>query len=314
MFTKKDCEIDSMKYLPPLGLSKHCTLSFEFMSESRAELHFDNFKRRNFFKTDLDKLFKFISEADLMTRLQNISSNEKGKTFCEVHDKAIELCVLLHKPRSSSNKKPKWLNSPIERKIRCKEEAWNRYRARKTPSRRSRYLRARNDATNSIRRTKYEYEKRVALDTKISSKHFWRHVRDRTKVKEELTRVKTLTGDSTRNDSETAEEMNRAFSGVYVREAQTDELPTPNREYNGDVKSNIVLNRKKLMKMKKLKTGKACGPDGISRIRRNLFIHKARIPARRFSSSISQHFKMFPPFASNEGYTASGLCYQSDGA
>ena len=52
---------------------------------------------------------------------------------------------------------------------------------------------------------------------------------------------------------------------------------------------------------------------GISRIRRNLFIHKARIPARRFSSSISQPYKMFPPFASNEGYSASGLRYQSDG-
>ena len=51
----------------------------------------------------------------------------------------------------------------------------------------------------------------------------------------------------------------------------------------------------------------------ISRIRRNLFIHKARIPARRFSSSMYQHFKMFPPFASNEGYSASGLRYQSDG-
>ena len=53
--------------------------------------------------------------------------------------------------------------------------------------------------------------------------------------------------------------------------------------------------------------------DPFSRIRRNLFIHKARIPARRFSSSTSQHFKMFPPFASNEGYSASGLRYQSDG-
>ena len=57
-----------------------------------------------------------------------------------------------------------------------------------------------------------------------------------------------------------------------------------------------------------------CGCFMISRIQRNLFIHKARIPARRFSSSISQHFKMFPPFASNEGYTASGLRYESDGA
>ena len=77
--------------------------------------------------------------------------------------------------------------------------------------------------------------------------------------------MKTPSEDLTKNDGETAEEMNRAFNGVYVRETQTDELPTPNREYNGDVKSNIILNRNKLMKkMKKLKTGKAYGPDGVS--------------------------------------------------
>ena len=36
-------------------------------------------------------------------------------------------------------------------------------------------------------------------------------------------------------------------------------------------------------------------------------------PDRRFSSSTSQHFKMFPPFASSEGHSASGVRYQSDG-
>ena len=36
-------------------------------------------------------------------------------------------------------------------------------------------------------------------------------------------------------------------------------------------------------------------------------------PDRRFSSSTSQHFKMFLPFASSEGYSASGVRYQSDG-
>ena len=36
-------------------------------------------------------------------------------------------------------------------------------------------------------------------------------------------------------------------------------------------------------------------------------------PDRQFSSSTSQHFKMFPPFASSEGYSASGVRYQSDG-
>ena len=36
-------------------------------------------------------------------------------------------------------------------------------------------------------------------------------------------------------------------------------------------------------------------------------------PDRRFSSSISQHFKMSPPFASSEGVSASGDRLQSDG-
>ena len=45
----------------------------------------------------------------------------------------------------------------------------------------------------------------------------------------------------------------------------------------------------------------------------NLFIHIARNPDRRFSSSKSQHFKMSPPFASSEGVSASGDRLQSDG-
>ena len=36
-------------------------------------------------------------------------------------------------------------------------------------------------------------------------------------------------------------------------------------------------------------------------------------PDRRFFSSTSQHFKMFPPFASSEGHSASGVRYESDG-
>ena len=48
----------------------------------------------------------------------------------------------------------------------------------------------------------------------------------------------------------------------------------------------------------------------VSRIRRNLFIHIARFSAKRISSSIYQHFKIPPPFASNEGYTASGTRYR----
>ena len=51
----------------------------------------------------------------------------------------------------------------------------------------------------------------------------------------------------------------------------------------------------------------------LSRIRRNLFIHIARIPIGDSPRVHPNIFKMSPPFASSEGYSASGVRYQSDG-
>ena len=51
----------------------------------------------------------------------------------------------------------------------------------------------------------------------------------------------------------------------------------------------------------------------FSRIRRNLFIHIARIPIGDSPRVHPNIFKMSPPFASSEGYSASGVRYQSDG-
>ena len=45
----------------------------------------------------------------------------------------------------------------------------------------------------------------------------------------------------------------------------------------------------------------------------NLFIHIARIPIGDSPRVHPNIFKMSPPFASSEGYSASGVRYQSDG-
>ena len=46
---------------------------------------------------------------------------------------------------------------------------------------------------------------------------------------------------------------------------------------------------------------------------KNLFIHIARIPIGDSPRVHPNIFKMSPPFASSEGYSASGVRYQSDG-
>ena len=72
-------------------------------------------------------------------------------------------------------------------------------------------------------------------------------------MKDQITRVKDTNSKSTKNDSETAEVMNKAFNSVYVKETQISDLPTFNNDYNGDFISDIALSRGKLLKkMKKL--------------------------------------------------------------
>ena len=159
---------------------------------------------------------------------------DRWETFCDIYNKGVELCVPLHRPRSNNQTHPKWMNRQVRSKIEKKKEAWQSYRERKTPLRRRLYTVARNDATSSVRKAKYEHEKRVAKDVLDNSKHFWRYTRNKTRVNEVVTKVRNNEGVLTKNDTETAEVMNEAFNSVYVREDQSNVLPALQNNYQGN--------------------------------------------------------------------------------
>ena len=262
VFTKNGNDIENLRYLSPLGKSKHSVLAFDFITDSDINVGAGELPRKNFLKADVDRLKEFFTDEEFASKFLNKPFREKWKIFKEIYDKAVELFVPVYIPGPKSNSKPKWLTSPVIAKIRSKEKAWRRYRARKTPRRRQEYIRARNIATAAVRRAKYEYEKKVALDAKTDCKRFWSYTRSKTKVKEEVKRVRKEDGNLTIDDKESAEVLNSAFNKVFVRETENEELPSIDRNYNGTVISSIRLSREKLLK--NLKVNKACGPDGIS--------------------------------------------------
>ena len=83
----------------------------------------------------------------------------------------------------------------------------------------------RNNATFECRKAKKAFERKIALDAKEDTKHFWSYARSKTKFKKQVSRVQREDGSLITTDQETAEVMNGAFSSVFVREDPGEDIP-----------------------------------------------------------------------------------------
>ncbi|XP_076038458.1 uncharacterized protein LOC143023740 [Oratosquilla oratoria] len=263
IFTKKECEVEDLEYLAPLGLSKHAVLSFKFISETNALLEEDRTMKLNYHKADKMKMKHLFGEIEWKELLRGKTTGEKWNTFKEKYNQIIKECVPTYKAPSKS-RKPKWMTRRVLNALDKKEAAWQRYRARKTPRRRQIYNHIRNKATEEVRKAKFVFEKNVANNAKDNSKHFWAYVRSKTNVKERVPSLRKADGNLTQSDNEAAQTMNEAFNSVFIGEdgAEIPETnPTNQSQEINDVHITAAEVRKKL---EALDANKAPGPDGIS--------------------------------------------------
>lgn len=83
-------------------------------------------------------------------------------------------------------------------KIGEKEDAWIRYKQRRSRARYADYCRKRNSATWAVREAKYHYEMELSVEVKTNPRALYAYVRSKTKIKEEVHRLKHLTVPSLR--------------------------------------------------------------------------------------------------------------------
>ncbi|KAK3875681.1 hypothetical protein Pcinc_019464 [Petrolisthes cinctipes] len=81
------------------------------------------------------------------------------------HCNIIESCVPLQST-SGTNLKPKWMTRRVRNRIREKEDAWIRYRQRRSRARYATYCRKRNYATSAVKEAKYNFEKKLSDESK----------------------------------------------------------------------------------------------------------------------------------------------------
>lgn len=264
IFTKKECEIEDIKYAAPLGLSKHAVMTFTFIAETTARQQEDKIVKLNYHKADLRKMRQLLREVKWEELFNGKSPQEKWNIFKEIYHRITKECIPTY-AQIQRKRRPKWMTRRAMNAIDKKEAAWQRYRARKTPLRRQLYNAARNKASEEARKAKYSYEVQVATDAKDNPKHFWGYVRSKTSVKERVPNMRKTDGSLTQSDEESAQTMNEAFNDVFIEEEEEPPTLDQNRNYRGQEIGGIHISVERVKKkLEALNSDKSPGPDGIS--------------------------------------------------
>ena len=116
---------------------------------------------------------------------------EKYEILVGIITNLVDLYVPVPKVKCKLAKpKAKWMTKDVMKQIYEKEKAWKRLKARKTNLRIIRYRQMRNVVTSMVRAAKKAFEEQLCKDIKGNPKHFWSFIRSKTKVKENITKVR----------------------------------------------------------------------------------------------------------------------------
>ena len=145
-------------------------------------------------------------------------------------DSAIDSHVPMKKQGKRSKKKH--LSKEAFRKIRYKQNMWRVYKHTGKDKDYDAYKEALNAATNEVRKSKRNFEHKLAQNIKSDSKSFYAYVRSKQNVRDRVGPLEDNSGNKITQGILMAEELNMHFSSVFTRE-DTSSLPVPETKVRG---------------------------------------------------------------------------------
>ena len=129
------------------------------------------------------------------------------------------------------------------------------------------YKEALNAATNEVRKSKRDFEHKLAQHIKSDSKICYAYVRSKQNVRDEVGPLEDNAGNIITEGVLMAEELNMPFSSVFTRE-DTSSLPVPETKFNGtegERLGQLVITPEVLAnKINNMNDNKSPGVDGIA--------------------------------------------------
>ena len=255
--------VDNVVIQEPLGSSDHNQLHFniKIMSDKTKVKQC----RRDFRKGNYKAIRKSLAHIDWNDKMKNKTATECWNILRGELDSAIDSYVPMKKQGKRSKKKH--LSKEAFRKIRYKQNRWRVYKHTGKDKDYEVYKEALNAATNEVRKSKRNFEHKLAQNIKSDSKSFYAYVRSKQNVRDKVGPLEDNTGNIITQGFLMAEELNMHFSSAFTRE-DTCSLPVPETTFNGSEGERlgqlVVTPEVVASKINNMKENKSPGVDGIS--------------------------------------------------
>lgn len=260
VFSNKPDSINSIFLDSPIGKGDHATLRFHISCHKTSNQ--SKTKSYNFFKGDYESIKLNISNIDWSDKFKDKNTQQSWELFKHTLNENIAKHIPLSKKKDSFSNPPLWMNHTVKKSINYKKKCWRKYHSQQTQWSALKFKKARNQCTNIIRKTKIEFERKIAFEVKTNPKSFWKYVKSQTKYSDSIPNLKKDDSSFAETDKDKAELLNSFFSSVFTKDDNLHpNLPT--RNYNSILSDMECTPEEVQTELNKLNTNKTPGPDGL---------------------------------------------------
>jgi hypothetical protein len=264
IFTRCELMVENLRCSAPIGKGDLVCISWDFRVEDDY-LESKEAPKYNFWKGKYDLVAEELRKYNWNDIFQPLSACQSWQSIKQIlHDLILKYVPKMRAGRLAK-KVPKsaWISKESICKLKQKGDAWRKYKRDPTQENYTAYKKIRNQVVTLIRHDKGIFHHSLIESFKQKPKRFYSYIRKLRLVNERVPGLKTVNDTITTSESESAEVLVNFYSSVFVREtdedfylSQTDS--SPDTDNTIEFKAAAVLQR-----LKKLRTDKSPGPDGL---------------------------------------------------
>ena len=223
VIVSREDNIEEISHLAPLGAGDHDVLLFDY----RVDIKIPVLTKRRVFDfrlADFNKLRRRLRHEEWRTVFGTDVVEEQLDGFCKIYKEVANMLPTKPAVTPEDEQKPTWWNKTSERALKRKHCAWKRYNDRGRPRKLYfEYVKARRKADASVKNAKFEFERRLARNSKHNVKAVYKYANSKLKKRTPIMTMKA-DGKMTNNEEKISDTLQSCFSAVYTDETDLEEL------------------------------------------------------------------------------------------